>query len=45
MKKLNQEELRKTTGGINFWGVAGIIAAAIFVVGVFDGIARPLKCN
>lgn len=45
MKKLNQEELRKTTGGIGFWGVTGIIAAAIFVVGVFDGIARPLKCN
>jgi len=45
MKKLNKEELEKIKGGIGFWGVAGIISIAIFVIGVFDGIARPLKCN
>lgn len=45
MKKLNNEELEKIKGGISFWGVAGIISAAIFVIGVFDGIARPLRCN
>lgn len=45
MKKLNKKELENTKGGINFWGVLGIIAGVIFSVGVLDGIARPLKCN
>ena len=45
MKKLNEKELTQVKGGIGFWGAAGIIAAVIFVVGVLDGIARPLKCN
>ena len=45
MNKLNKEELKKTKGGIGFWGIAGIIGAAIFIVGVLDGIARPVKCN
>lgn len=45
MKKLNEKQLKEVKGGISFWGVAGIIAGAIFIIGVFDGIARPLKCN
>ena len=45
MKKLRKEELEELKGGISFWGVAGIISAAIFIIGVFDGIARPIKCN
>lgn len=45
MKRLNKKELEETKGGIGFWAVAGIISAAIFIVGVLDGIARPLKCN
>lgn len=45
MNKLDKEELEKVKGGISFWGIAGIISAAIFIVGVLDGIARPLKCN
>lgn len=45
MSKLEQKELKDIKGGIGFWGAAGIVAAAIFVVGVLDGIARPLKCN
>ena len=45
MKKLEQEELEQTTGGISFWAIMGIITASIFIVGVLDGIARPLKCN
>lgn len=45
MKTLKNEELKEIKGGIGFWGIAGIISAAIFVVGFFDGIARPLKCN
>ena len=45
MNKLESKELKDVKGGIGFWGVAGIIAGAIFIVGVLDGIARPLKCN
>lgn len=45
MKKLDNEELKETTGGISFWGVAGIITAVIFIIGVIDGIARPVKCG
>lgn len=45
MKKLNSEELEEIKGGIGFWGIAGIISATIFIIGVLDGIARPLKCN
>lgn len=45
MKNLNEKELKEISGGISFWGVAGIIAGAIFIIGLFDGIARPLKCN
>ncbi len=45
MKRLNYQELRDIKGGFAGWIAAGIIAIAIFVVGVFDGMARPLKCN
>ena len=45
MQKLNDIELRKIEGGISGWLVAGIIAGSIFIVGMFDGIARPLKCR
>lgn len=45
MKRLDNQELKAVKGGIGFWTVAGIISAAIFIIGVLDGIARPLKCN
>lgn len=45
MNRLNQKDLESIKGGIGFWGIAGIVSAAIFIVGVLDGIARPLKCN
>lgn len=45
MKKLDKKELENVKGGFGFWALAGIVSAAIFVVGVVDGIARPLKCN
>lgn len=45
MKKLDNNELKNVKGGIGFWGIAGIVSAAIFIVGVIDGIARPLKCE
>ena len=45
MIKLHEKELEHVQGGIGFWGIAWIVAAAIFIVGVLDGIARPVKCN
>lgn len=45
MHKLEKEELRNIKGGISGWAIAGLIAAGIFIVGVFDGIVRPLKCR
>lgn len=46
MKKMNEMELKNSKGGaISAWGIAGIVAGAIFIIGLFDGIARPLKCN
>lgn len=45
MIDLEKNELKSITGGISVWGILGIIAGAIFGVGVFDGIVRPLKCR
>ena len=45
MVKLNNEELRSVQGGFGAWAIAGIISACVFVIGVIDGITRPLKCN
>ena len=45
MKKLNHNELKEVKGGFGFWGIAGLVGIGIFVVGVFDGITRPLKCR
>lgn len=40
MKRLNNQELRDIKGGFAGWIAAGIIAIAIFVVGVFDGLIK-----
>lgn len=45
MKNLDEKELEKVKGGFSFWAFASIVSATIFVVGVLDGIARPLRCN
>lgn len=45
MKELNNNELSQVIGGISTWGIIGILASAIFGIGVIDGIIRPLKCN
>lgn len=46
MKNLNEKELKEINGGgLGVWSIAGIIAGAIFIIGLLDGIARPLKCN
>lgn len=46
MKKLTNEELMTIDGGAIKAGlIAGLIAGVTFIIGVIDGIFRPLKCN
>ena len=46
MKNLNDKELMNINGGgINIGLVVGIAAGVTFLIGVIDGIIRPLKCN
>lgn len=46
MKKLKKEEMKKIDGGgvnIGLW--IGIGAGISFVIGLIDGLIRPLKCR
>lgn len=46
MKKMNESEMKKISGGgvnIGLW--IGIGAGVSFLIGLFDGLIRPLKCN
>jgi lactobin A/cerein 7B family class IIb bacteriocin len=46
MQILNREELILVKGGAIKWAILAAIAAGItFLIGVVDGIVRPLKCN
>ena len=45
MVRLNNEELKDVQGGFGAWAIAGLISACVFVIGVIDGIARPIRCN
>ena len=45
MKKLDDYELSKISGGFSGWVAAGIGIAITFIAGLIDGIARPKKCN
>lgn len=46
MQELTQNELKNTQGGgLSFWTAFGIVNALVFIVGVIDGIARPIKCR
>ena len=43
---LTNEELVDINGGAIRWGIiAGIAAAVTFLIGVVDGIVRPLRCH
>ena len=46
MNELNNKELKNIDGGgINIGAIVGIAAGITFLIGVIDGIVRPLKCN
>lgn len=46
MKVLNDEEMMNINGGGFNIGIAfGITAGITFLIGLIDGIIRPLKCN
>lgn len=46
MKNLTTEEMKKIDGGgINIGLWIGIGAGVSFLIGLIDGIIRPLKCN
>jgi len=46
MKNLTNEELMDVSGGGIKLGIGlGIVAIGAFLIGVIDGLIRPLKCN
>lgn len=46
MNKLNDNELMNVEGGAVKAGlIVGIAAGVTFIIGLIDGIIRPLKCN
>lgn len=46
MKNLNDNELMKINGGGINLGIVALVAGGItFIIGIFDGIVRPLKCR
>ena len=49
MKNLNNNELMGVNGGSMSFSVAAILAGVgagiTFIIGLIDGMIRPLKCN
>ena len=45
MKRLDDLELKKIEGGMTVWTAVGIGLVVTFIAGIFDGIARPVKCR
>ena len=46
MNKLSDKDLMNINGGgLNIGIVVGIAAGVTFLIGLIDGIIRPLKCN
>jgi lactobin A/cerein 7B family class IIb bacteriocin len=46
MQYLNNEELKDINGGgFHFSIIIGIGIAIAFIIGLLDGISRPLSCN
>ncbi len=46
MKELSVNQAKQLyAGGLSAAAVAAIISGISFVIGIFDGIARTLRCN
>lgn len=46
IKEISKDELQNINGGgISLLGAAGLVAGAVFLIGVIDGYVRPKKCN
>lgn len=46
MKNIIDNELKKIDGGgVNIGAIFGIAAGVTFIIGVIDGLFRPLRCN
>ncbi len=46
MKEIENNELENIQGGsISPWAAVGLGALFVFLVGVYDGLTRPLACN
>ncbi len=46
MKELSDTELKSVKGGGISVGVAAVITIGVaFLIGVIDGLVRPLKCH
>lgn len=44
--ELKKEELLEINGGASKGAIiAGIVSGVIFIIGIIDGMVRPLKCN
>lgn len=43
---LKNEELKKVYGGgMSFGFIAGLVGLGAFLIGVLDGVMRPLSCH
>lgn len=46
MNNITDNELKKIDGGgVNVGAIFGIAAGVTFLIGIIDGLFRPLKCN
>jgi len=45
MQKITNDEAKEVQGGIGFWAGVSLVGLGIFIVGVFDGFTRPLRCR
>ena len=45
MRRLKEEEIKNIKGGVSISTVVAISSVVAIIVGIIDGICRPLPCN
>lgn len=45
MKRLKEEEIKNIKGGVSISTIVGISSFVTLIIGIIDGICRPLPCN